>query len=279
MDTYTVVTLILILISFIISLFGSIVGFGGGIFMVPILVTVFHFPLTEAVGAVMVALIPSSIISTYLNRREGHVDFRMGIFLELPTMIGVVVGSLLLSFISAKRLEIVFAIMVLILGLSFIINLRKSSGKGGIDIFYWLNKMKPRFIIKNEPNFVAYRVSIWMVLFFGMLAGTLAGLFGIGGGFLKTPIMIKVFKIPAKIAAATGLFMIVITSITGSISHYLQGHIDLTKAWPIMLGFAIGALGGQRLNVKLDSNSLENLIGLGLMLASLIMLSNFLLNT
>lgn len=279
MDTYTVVTLILILISFIISLFGSIVGFGGGIFMVPILVTVFHFPLAESVGAVMVALIPSSIISTYLNRKEGHVDFRMGIFLELPTMVGVIVGSLLLSFISAKRLEIVFAIMVLLLGLSFIINLRKSkSGKGGIDVFYWLNKMKPRFIIKNEPNFVAYRVSIWMVLFFGMLAGTLAGLFGIGGGFLKTPIMIKVFKIPAKIAAATGLFMIVITSITGSISHYLQGHIDLMKAWPIMLGFAVGALGGQRLNVKLDSNSLENLIGLGLMLASLIMLSNFLLN-
>ncbi len=278
MDTYTLVTLVLILISFIISLFGSIVGFGGGIFMVPILVTVFHFRLTEAVGAVMIALIPSSIISTYLNRKEGHVDFRMGIFLELPTMLGVVIGSLLLSFISARRLEIVFAIMVLLFGLSFIVNLRKS-GKGGIDVFYWLNKMKPRFIIKNEPNFVAYRVSIWLVLFFGMLAGTLAGLFGIGGGFLKTPTMIKVFKIPAKIAAATGLFMIVITSITGSISHYLQGHIDFTKAWPIMLGFSVGALGGQRLNVKLDSNSLENLIGLGLILASLIMLSNFLLNT
>ncbi|WP_373056223.1 sulfite exporter TauE/SafE family protein [Zunongwangia sp. H14] len=277
MDTSLLITLILILISFIVSLFGSVVGFGGGIFMVPLLVTIFHFTLTQAVGAVMIALIPSSIISTYLNRKEGHVDFRMGVFLELPTMLGVVAGSLLLSFISAKRLEVIFAIMVLFLGLSFLINFRKS-GKGGIDIFYWLNKMKPRFIIKNQLNYVAYRVSIWMVLFLGMLAGTLAGLFGIGGGFLKTPIMIKVFKIPAKIAAATGLFMIVITSVTGSISHYLQGHIALSQSWPVMLGFATGALAGQRLNVKLDSNSLENLIGLGLMLASLIMLSNFLLN-
>ncbi|MCF8714193.1 sulfite exporter TauE/SafE family protein [Joostella atrarenae] len=277
METAIIITIILILISFTISMFGSVVGFGGGIFMVPILITVFHFPLTTAVGSVMISLIPSSLISTYLNRKEGYVDFKMGILLEIPTILGVVIGSLLLSYISAERLEVLFAVLVLFLGISFFLKKGKKDKKGNGGFFYRLNKYKPRYIIKNKRNHVAYRFSAWMVLFFGLLAGTLAGLFGIGGGFLKTPIMLKVFKMPAKIATATALFMIVITSTTGTFSHFMLGHIELDKAWPIMLGFAAGALGGQRLNLKMKNKTLEKLIGMGLVLAALVMMSNFII--
>lgn len=269
--------LILIAISFLISLFGSIVGFGGGIFMVPILITIFHYKLDAAVGAAMVSLIPSALMSTYLNRKKGNVDFKMGMLLEAPTIVGVVLGSLLISYISAKRLEILFALMVLILGSTFFIKFKKYKNHD-LGVFYRLNKLKPRFVIKNSRKMVAYRVSLYMVLLFGMLSGTLAGLFGVGGGFMKTPIMLKVFKIPAKIAAATALFMIVITSITGSISHYLQGHIHWDKAWPVMLGFALGAIGGHKINTHIKGAILEKLIGFALILAGLIMMSNFVIN-
>jgi uncharacterized membrane protein YfcA len=141
-----------------------------------------------------------------------------------------------------------------------------------------MNKLKPRFIIKNKSHFVAYRASIWMVSFFGLLAGSLAGLFGIGGGFLKTPIMIKVFKMPVKIATATALFMIVITSTTGSISHYFQGNIDIEKAWPIILGFTLGAIAGQKMHVKANPKLIENLIGIGLIIAAAIMVFNLFFN-
>ena len=271
------VLLLIVAIGFLISLFGSIVGFGGGIFMVPILITVFNYKLDVAVGTAMISLIPSAIISTFLNRKQGNVDFRVGMLLELPTMVGVVMGSLLLGFISAERLEILFALMVFLLGLSFFLNLKKKrNGKPGL--FYRLNKVNPRFVIKNTRNFVAYRVSLVMILFFGIVSGTLAGLFGVGGGFMKTPIMIKVFKIPAKIAAATALFMIVITSITGTISHYFQGHIHLDKAWPVMLGFALGALCGHKLNAHIKATTLEKMIGTSLILAALVMISNFVIN-
>lgn len=277
MDTYLLIIILLIAISCLISIFGSIVGFGGGIFMVPILITIFHYPLEIAVGSVMVSLIPSSLLSTYINRKQGFVDFRMGILLEIPTIVGVILGSLMLSFLSSERLEILFALMVFLLGISFFLKI-KSKTKRKIRLFYHLNKMKPRMIIKNPGHFVAYRISIWMIGFFGFLSGSLAGLFGIGGGFMKTPIMIKVFKIPAKIAAATALFMIVITSFVGSISHYLQGHVDFVQAWPIIVGFAFGALAGQRLNVKIKDKVLEKMIGFALLLASLVMLSNFVIN-
>ncbi len=276
MPSHELLLFLLIAISFLISIFGSIVGFGGGIFIVPILITIFHYKLDAAVGAAMISLIPSSLISTYLNRKNSNVDFKMGILLELPTIVGVVLGSMLLTYISAKRLEILFALMVLFLGLSFFVKLKKRDNQE-MGVFYRLNKLKPRFVIKNTAHFAAYRVSLYMVFVFGILSGTLAGLFGVGGGFMKTPIMLKVFKIPAKIAAATALFMIVITSITGSISHYIQGHIYLEKAWPIMLGFAIGAIVGHKLNTRIKSKTLEKMIGFSLILAALIMMSNFII--
>src|SRR5690606_16525741 len=269
-----VINFLFIAIGIIISSYGSLVGFGGGIFMVPILVTVFNYDLQFAVGAVMTALLPSTLISTYLHRKEGNVDFKMGILLEVPTVIGVVLGSLLIGILPAKQLEIFFSIVVFALGFSFLTE-KRSSPKS--SVFYKLNLLAPRIIIKNQTHFFAYRVSIWMAGFFGLLAGSLAGLFGIGGGFLKTPIMIKVFGMPAKVAAATGLFMILITSATGSFTHYLQGHIILYKTWPVVIGFAIGALLGNKINLGLENSKLEKLVGLGLVLAALIMISNLLL--
>lgn len=245
--------------------------------MVPILITAFHFNLATAVGAVMISLIPSSLLSTYFNRKSGNVDFKMGILLEIPTMAGVVIGSLLLSYLSARRLEVFFAISVFLLGLSFFIKFKQNQDSED-GLFYKMNKLKPHFIIKNKHHYVAYRISIWLVSFFGILAGTIAGLFGIGGGFLKTPIMIKVFKMPVKIATATALFMIILTATTGTISHYFQGNIDIQKAWPIILGFTLGALAGKTINLKINPRLIENLIGIGLIAAAAMMIFNVIFN-
>ena len=277
MPSSELLLILLIAISFLISVFGSILGFGGGIFMVPILITIFHYKLDVAVGAGMISLIPSSLISTYINRKKNKVDFKMGALLEVPTVIGVLFGSILLSYISAKGLEIVFALMVLLLGLSFFVKLKKYKNHE-LGVFYRLNKLKPRFVIKNNMHHAAYRVSLYMVVIFGMLSGTLAGLFGVGGGFMKTPIMIKVFKIPANIAVATALFMIVITSITGTISHYIQGHVYFEKAWPIMVGFTLGAIAAHKLNTHIKAAILEKMIGFSLVMAALLMMSNFIIN-
>src|SRR5690625_1466355 len=103
---------LLILLGLLISLFGSIVGFGGGIFMVPILVAVFGYDLDIAAGTAMISLVPSSIISSFLNRKKGQVDFIVGFLLEAPTMIGVVLGSLILSYFSSTGNLLVLEIVL-----------------------------------------------------------------------------------------------------------------------------------------------------------------------
>ena len=121
----------------------------------------------------------------------------------------------------------------------------------------------------------AYRISMVVSFAFGITAGMIAGLFGIGGGFLKTPIMVNVFGIPPSIATATSLFMIIFTSLTGTISHYLLGHLDFTYGIPIVAGFMTGSFTGNFLNLKISEKTLARLIGIGLVLAGFSILLNF----
>ncbi len=83
---------LILIIGIIVSAFGSITGFGGGIFMVPILVIAFHLPITSAIGAVSVALFPLAFISSLYNHSEHMIDYTAGIFLKFPLLWGLYLG-------------------------------------------------------------------------------------------------------------------------------------------------------------------------------------------
>lgn len=268
--------ILIFLFGVLFSAFGTVVGFGGGIFMIPVLIIFFHVPINIAVGSVILALFPGSLISTYFNFKGKKIDYLAGIYLEVPTLIGTVLGSLLTAIIPLFALEITFAIFVSIVGVYTYRKGQKSKTALSKDnIFFKLNKIGPRLIRRSGTG--AYRISVLLALVFGMIAGMMAGLFGIGGGFLKTPIMINVFGIPPTIAAATALFMIVFTSLTGSVSHYMLGHINFTYSLPIVGGFIVGAFVGNHFNLKISEKTLARLIGFGLLLAGATVLLNALL--
>ena len=86
--------------------------------------------------------------------------------------------------------------------------------------------------------------------------------------------MVNVFGIPPSVAAATALFMIVFTSLTGSISHYMLGHINTTHSLPIVAGFIVGAFTGNQFNLKISEKTLTKLIGAGLILAGVAVVLN-----
>lgn len=264
----------IILSSFTASAYGALVGFGGGVFIIPILVLVFGYPIQYAVGAVVFSLIPSSLITTLLNNKERHVDYATGSILELPTMIGVVIGSSLVAILPKTQLEYVFVIAISAVGFSFF----RRKGKNLNQNSFWqrLNAHQPAFIKKDSSGRNLYRVNYLLAASFGLLSGCLAGLLGVGGGFLKTPIMIKIFKIPVKIAAGTALFMILITSVTSTVSHYWLGHILWPYTFPVIIGFVTGPFVAYKAKKHLSSLHLEKLVGISLILAALIMLFNIL---
>ena len=85
-------------------------------------------------------------------------------------------------------------------------------------------------------------ISIALLLGLGSLVGFLSGLFGVGGGFLLTPLLIM-FGIPPTIAAASDSNQIVAASSSGTYAHYRLGNVDFKMGLVLLVG---GLLGGSR---------------------------------
>ncbi len=259
----------LLLTSALIGTLGNYVGFGGGVFMVPILVSFFHYPIQEAIGVTMISLIPAALINTIVNHRKKLISYKAGIFLEIPTILGTIFGAYLVSVIETIWLKWIFIVFLLLLSYSFFRKKATGDAKKRFDLLAFLNTLKPLIKIRREDS--THAISLWLLSFFGALSGTMAGLFGVGGGFLKTPIMVKIFKLPAKVATATALFMIILTSVSGSFSHFFWGHLDLHQGWPVFSGFVLGAFLNIKLSTYSSEKNLEKTIGVVLFVAAFIM--------
>lgn len=255
-------------VAFGVSAFGTIVGFGGGVFMVPILVLIFHIPIQLAIGCVILALFPSALISTVHNFKRGLIDFPVGVLLEIPTVAGTVLGAWLTSYLPTWQLEILFSVLVVFTGWTML----RQGGAGSsprLLIFKKLNDLPPRMVRRTANG--TYAIGGVTVTSFGLLSGMIAGLFGIGGGFIKGPLMVLGFGMPARVAAPTALFMIVITSAVGSVSHYLLGHIQWEVGLFLVLAFTLGSLFGNRKAGSITEKNLFQFIAWGLIAAGLSM--------
>jgi len=88
----------------------------------------------------------------------------------------------------------------------------------------------------------------------GFIIGILSGLFGVGGGFLLTPMLNVIFNIPYNIAVGSSLCQMVGTSAAASLKHGSYGHIDYKLAGLILMGSVAGAEMGARILMHLKNS-------------------------
>ncbi len=86
-------------------------------------------------------------------------------------------------------------------------------------------------------------VNIFIILGMGAAVGFLSGMFGVGGGFLITPLLIF-YNIPPVVAVATGANQVVASSISGAITHFRRGTIDIKLGTVLLCGGLAGATVG-----------------------------------
>ena len=83
-------------------------------------------------------------------------------------------------------------------------------------------------------------VNFLIIIFIGMLVGGLSGLFGVGGGFLMTPLLIFL-GIPPAVAVGTEAPHVLASSISGSIAHWRRKNIDIKMGVILLLGGVVGS--------------------------------------
>ena len=255
------------------GLFGSLLGLGGGILIVPLLSLGFGLPVREAVGVSLVCVIVTSGASAavYLERRVANL--RLGMLLELFTAAGAVVGGLIAFLLDDRLLAGLFTLMLLYVAITMI---RRAPGpEDGATAT--AAEPPPAHESQGETRrFVdnlsgpGYRVTN---LGFGavgaVFAGVLSAILGIGGGIVKVPLMHLGMGIPLRVATATSNLMVGITASTSAIVYLLRAGIDPYVAGPTALGVFVGAAIGSRAAHRVDLRVLRLLFVLVLLYTAL----------
>jgi len=84
-------------------------------------------------------------------------------------------------------------------------------------------------------------ISLWILVMVAVFGGLFAGFLGGGGGFVSIPLLVYVLSVPTKVAVGTDLFEVVISASYGTISHAINGNVDIMIALVMHTGAAVGA--------------------------------------
>jgi hypothetical protein len=264
-------TLIVAIVSFVAGLLGSLTGLGGGVVLVPLLTILFHVDIRYAIGASLVSVIATSSGAAASYVKEGFSNIRIGMFLEIATTLGAVLGAFVATWIPTHALEIIFGSVLLYSA-------------------YLSRKTRPLALRDLPPNPLAtrlrlngsfptaegvrtYNVQNVPAGFSLMLgAGTLSGLLGIGSGAVKVLAMDQAMRIPFKVSTTTSNFMIGVTAAASAGVYLSRGYVDPGLSMPVMLGVLAGSLLGSRILMKAETKSLRLVFSVVILVLGLQML-------
>ena len=237
--------------------FGSILGLGGGILIVPLLTLVFGLPLREAVAVSLVCVIVTSSASAgvYLERRQANL--RLGMVLELFTAAGAIVGGAIAFLIDERLLAGLFALLLVYVAATMAGGLRRPTVPEPItdDETPPPSPAPEPVAPQGEMDYRADRLPLAAAGSVG--AGVASALLGIGGGLIKVPLMHLVLGVPLRIATATSNLMIGITASASAIVYLLRGGIDAYVTGPTAVGVFVGATLGSRLGHRIGQRALR----------------------
>ncbi|WP_413666899.1 sulfite exporter TauE/SafE family protein [Mucilaginibacter sp. Mucisp86] len=248
-------TLILLAGAYLAGLVGSLTGLGGGVVVIPLLTLVFQVDIRYAIGAALLASIANSSGAASAYVKEGITNIRLGMFLEIATTIGAVIGALLAVYTPSNTIAILFGC---ILFFSAAMTLRKKNQVALTEGSRMSGLLKLDGSYPTAQGPVAYKLkNIGAGFSIMTVAGILSGLLGIGSGALKVLAMDSAMHIPFKVSTTTSNFMIGVTAAASAVVYLQRGYMDPAIAFPVVLGVLGGAFTGARLLKRLDPKVLR----------------------
>jgi uncharacterized membrane protein YfcA len=252
--------LLMFLVAIVAGLVGSMAGVGGGILVVPALTIGFGVPIEYAIGASIISTIATSSGSASAYVRDRIANLRIGMFLEIGSVLGSLVGVIAtLSFVRSGLSWMIFIIFGLVLFFSAYNALQHAriEQRGESMVNTEPNTLAGRLNLRGEYedkslhktiSYVATRIPAgFAVIFF---AGLLSGLLGVGGGILKVLGMDTMMRLPFKVSTTTSNFMIGVTATASTGILYVSGYVNVLLAAPVALGVVVGSLAGAKVLVR-----------------------------
>jgi uncharacterized protein len=252
--------LLMFLVAILAGVIGSMVGVGGGILVVPALTIGFGVPIEFAIGVSIISTIATSSGAASAYVRDRITNLRIGMFLEIASVIGSIVGvTTTLYFVKSGLTWIIYVVFGLVLVFSAynVLQHARMEQRGEQMVNLETNPIAERLSLKGEYDdkslhktisYVATRVPAGFVIIF--FAGLLSGLLGIGGGVLKVLGMDTIMKLPFKVSTTTSNFMLGVTATASTGILYVSGYVNVLLAAPVALGVVVGSFVGAKVLVR-----------------------------
>jgi len=265
-------TLLIYIGSFSAGLLGSLTGLGGGVIVVPMLTVLFGVDIHFAAGASLISVIATSSGAASAYVKEGYSNIRIGMFLEIATTIGAVIGASIVGIISVNAVSIIFAFILVYSALTTFLK-KNEHVVHELDPIAQKLKLNGNYPVGDE--LVSYNVQKVPQGFIMMIfAGVLSGLLGIGSGAAKVLAMDQIMKIPFKVSTTTSNFMIGVTAAASAGIYLKYGYIHAALVMPVMLGVLTGAFLGAKLLTFTSSKSLKIIFSVIILVMAYEMLKN-----
>jgi len=233
---------------------GALLGLGGGVFLIPFLVFAFNLPMHQAIATSIVAVIATSSAAASVNIERQTVNVRLGMLLEIATVLGAILGGLTANYLSNRVLTKIFAFLLLAVS---IVMIRRIRGDAKDETVHQGGVLGGSFVEPTTGKTIAYSVKrVPGLLAISVIAGNISGLLGVGGGIFKVPAMHIVGAIPLKAAAATSNFMIGVTAAASAFIYFANGHLNPLVGATTALGVLGGSFLGVGLSRRVKSRSL-----------------------
>jgi uncharacterized membrane protein YfcA len=245
------------------GLWGSVLGLGGGVLIIPMLNLIFGVPMREAIGASLVCVIATSSGAASLYVKKHLSDIRLGMTLELATTLGAIAGGIMAGIISPKALSILFSFLLIYTAVTMFRKREESKNSDELA-------SSKSFAEAVLPDYKIVRLPLGMGASF--FAGNVSGLLGVGGGIIKVPVMYLYMGVPLKIAVATSNFMIGVTASASAFIYFFRGDVNPLVAGPTMLGVFLGATFGSHIFPRVKTDWLKKILALVLLYVALEML-------
>jgi uncharacterized membrane protein YfcA len=260
----------LLLVSLTAGLVGAMSGMGGGVVLIPAL-TFVGMDIKRAIAISIVSVIATSSGSASAYVRDHITNLKVGMFLEMFTIVGALVGAAITVASSERPLFLLFGGVLL----ASWVALWTQHGTPWTPVTHqdrlsrWLELEGSYYDrpVHRRIRYRARRAYVGGPLMFG--AGMIAGLLGIGAGALKVLIHDLVMGLPPKVSTTTSNLIIGVTALAGTSVYLAAGLIDPGLAAPVILGVTAGAFLGTRVLVRVTNETVRRVfLGVLIVLAA-----------
>lgn len=225
-------------------------GAGGGVLGVPVLLYVFHQPMSQATGTSLAILFGTALVSAISHYRRGNVDAKLAAVFGAAALIAAPAGAVLHRRLPEKVTIGLFCAVLLAAAVRMWT--AKSEGEG-----------HGRFLLAPTVGL-------------GLAVGLVTGLLGVGGGFLIVPALSTFLGVGVRKAIGTSSAIVCASSLSGAATYAFEGAVEPTLLALIGGGALLGALVGVPLAQKLPERALRRAFAVVAVLVSARMVASLL---